>query len=148
MSWRLTLTLRTEPASMRLARKLVGHIVHLTGGSDEDASDVEVAVGEVLSNAHRHAYAGGVGPLSVELAYTPPSFHVVIHDDGAPVVDRPTIPRTLPAGPSGLGLYLVGRLMDEAEVLHPYRNDRGTAVRMAKRLAGAALPRRPPSPAP
>jgi anti-sigma regulatory factor (Ser/Thr protein kinase) len=133
--WCLTLTLTTEAGSMRLARKLVKDAVLLAGGSAADACDVEVAVGEVFANAHRHAYARGVGPLSVELSYAPPDLHVLIHDDGAPIVDRPTIPTTLPAG-SGWGLYLIGQLMDEAIVIHPHKGDRGTAVRMVKRLRG------------
>ncbi len=138
----LTVTLTTDPAVLRLAWKLLADFVRIVGGSHAEALDVEVAVGEIFANAYYHAYGQRAGPLRVEISYAPPRLQLLIQDHGAPLVDRPTIPAAPPAGGTGLGLYMVGRLMDEAEVIHPSRASRGTAVRMVKRLRAADSPTR------
>jgi len=140
--WCLTLALATEPAVLRLVRKLLAELVRIAGGSDSEADDVELAAGEVLANAYQHAYAQGAGPVLVEIAFAPPALQLLIRDDGAPLLSRPTIPLSPPAGRSGRGLYMVGQLMDEVEVIHPCRGNRGTAVRVVKQLTGTPRSKR------
>ena len=58
---------------------------------------------------------------------------ISIHDYGAVLTEVPMIPRAQPVRVSdGMGLYMVGRLMDEAEILHPARDGRGTALGMVE----------------
>jgi anti-sigma regulatory factor (Ser/Thr protein kinase) len=134
MAWELTLHFRSELATIPVVRRLLAHMARMEGGSEEVVQSVEVAMGEVLANAYRHAYREGVGPLQVEVSSDGERLRILVHDDGAPVVDKPAIPRSLPQGTSGRGLYIVGRLMDEAEVIHPRRESGGTAVRLVKSL--------------
>ena len=135
MAWRLTFCFNSELTTIPVARRLVAHIARMEGGSEEVVQSVEVAVGEVLANAYHHAYKGGVGPLELEISCDGARLRILIHDDGAPVVDKPAIPRVLPEGASGRGLYIVGQLMDEAEVIHPRGENGGTAVRLTKDLS-------------
>jgi anti-sigma regulatory factor (Ser/Thr protein kinase) len=39
-----------------------------------------------------------------------------------------------PEDEAGRGLYIMSKLMDTVEVIHPDRRGRGTAIRMTKRL--------------
>ena len=135
MAWRLTFCFNSELTTIPVVRRLVAYIARMEGGSEEVVQSVEVAVGEVLANAYHHAYKGGAGPLELEISCDGAQLRILIHDDGAPVVDKPAIPRVLPEGVSGRGLYIVGQLMDEAEVIHPRRAGGGTAVRLAKDLS-------------
>jgi anti-sigma regulatory factor (Ser/Thr protein kinase) len=93
-------------------------------------------VGEALSNAFIHAYGRSVGPLEIDMAFDGSQFSVIVHDRGKPLTARLSIPKTIPAdkGQGGRGLYVIGQLMDEAEVLHPGPRGNGTAIRMVKRV--------------
>jgi anti-sigma regulatory factor (Ser/Thr protein kinase) len=75
---------------------------------------MEVAVGEVLSNAHRHAYDGAVGPVSVAV-FRHSNLGSVVITDGGETTEAPEVPRRLPplTREGGRGLYLVSRLVDE-----------------------------------
>jgi hypothetical protein len=61
VEWHLTLRLLTLGEQIRAARKVAAMSVRAVHGSDEDAAAVELAVGEILTNARLHAYAGGEG---------------------------------------------------------------------------------------
>ena len=135
MAWKFTLEFDVEPVANRLMRKLVVGAAQVEGASDTEAYAIEASLGEVFSNAFRHAYRGQPGPLGVDVAYDGVRLSIVVHDHGAPITDVPAIPTTRPPrGQGSRGLFLVGQLMDEAEILHPYREGRGTAVRMVKYL--------------
>jgi len=136
VAWRLTFCFKSELTTIPVVRRLVGYIARMEGASDDVSQSVEVAVGEVLANAYRHAYKGALGPLELDVSCDGRQLRILIHDDGAPVVDKPAIPRVLPKGSGGRGLYIVGQLMDEAEVIHPRGENGGTAVRLAKDLRG------------
>lgn len=136
MPWEVTLKFVTDPAVFHVVRKSIVAAAVAEGMSTDAASEIEVAVGEALSNAYIHAYNRDVGPLEIDLAFDGATFSLIVHDHGKPLTDRPVIPQTLPlpAGKGGRGLYVIGRLMDEAEVLHPGPRGRGTAIRMVKHL--------------
>jgi len=106
----------------------------LAGGSDEEAAEVELVTGEVLMNAHCHAYRGRHGPLQLDLSHDGKKIDISIHDEGD-VVDRGlNIPSTLAPGNEHRGLYLVGKLTDHVEIVHPRNARGGTTIRMVKRL--------------
>jgi anti-sigma regulatory factor (Ser/Thr protein kinase) len=130
-----TIHVETRPHNLRLARKLVASAAQLAGADSRTASEIELAVGEALNNAHIHAYQRGVGPVQIDVLVDGPQFTMVIHDHGAPVAP-PVIPKETPGEGSGggRGLYLIGQLMDDATVERTPQENRGTAVRMMKKL--------------
>ena len=130
-----TLEFELEPSAVTHVRRLIGHVVEDAGGAPEVEGEIEFAVGEILLNAYRHAYHGRPGPLQIEMSLDHATLELRIHDHGPVLTGPPTIPRSRPTRVSdGMGLYVVGRLMDEAEVIHPARNGRGTVVRLVKNL--------------
>lgn len=135
--WEVTLKFVTDPAVFHIVRKSIAAAAIAEGMSREAASEIEVAVGESLSNAYIHAYGREAGPLKITLAFDGECVTILIHDDGKPLTDRPAIPSALPQrgnGRGGRGLYIIGHLMDHAEVLHPGPRGKGTAIRMVKRI--------------
>jgi anti-sigma regulatory factor (Ser/Thr protein kinase) len=114
-----TFHLRTDsrPESLSSARRQVRRALAGAGLSVEATRDMEVAVGEALSNTYRHAYARGVGPVSVDVLATPNTLTVVVADEG-PATIPPAIPLDLPprSEPGGCGLYVAGRLAGNVEV--------------------------------
>jgi anti-sigma regulatory factor (Ser/Thr protein kinase) len=134
MPTKLTLRFDIDLTSLRIIRRLAADVVREQGGSAEAASAMETVAGELLTNAFEHAYHHQSGPLEIILLYDRTKIEFTIHDDGEPVTDAPMIPKSLPPGPRGRGLYLVGQLTDEAEVLHPRDDNRGVAVRVVKYL--------------
>lgn len=136
MPWEVTLKFVTDPRVFHVIRRSVSAAAIAEGMPVDVAREVEIAVGETLSNAFIHAYGRSVGPLQIDLAFDGSDFSITVHDSGKPLTDRPSIPKTLPAdkGQGGRGLYVIGQLMDEAEVLHPGPRGNGTAIRMVKRV--------------
>jgi len=133
--WEITIQFQTEPEAFRVVRRSIASALRTAGLSESHTLEVEIAVGETLSNAYLHAYEQKPGPLVVDLEFDGDQFVLLIHDHGKPLTAIPQIPRTLPRpGKGGRGLYLVGQLMDAAEILHPGPTGTGTAVRMVKRL--------------
>jgi len=116
---------------------MIAYLAQREGASRAIQEDLMVAVGEALTNASRHAYGGIPGPLEIEVSVDDESMRLLIHDHGAPLTNIPPIPPARPASTGqdgGLGLYLIGQLMDEAEIIHPYHRTYGTAIRLVKRL--------------
>jgi anti-sigma regulatory factor (Ser/Thr protein kinase) len=95
---------------------------------------MEVAVGEVLSNVHRHAYQGDIGPVSVAVSRYPSRVSVLVIDDGHATA-APEVPHRVPprANVDGRGLYLVGCFADNVRI-RVNITGYGLTVRLAKRL--------------
>jgi stage II sporulation protein AB (anti-sigma F factor) len=135
MSWKIAVHCDTDPVALRTVRKVVAHVARVEGATESTADSIEVATGEILTNAHNYAYPGTIGPLAVELSYDGDKLQIVVTNHGAPLTAVPQIPDSVPTTRrDGLGLYVVGKLMDEAEIVHPAGAGYGTAVRMAKHL--------------
>ena len=132
--WQFTLRMSTTSQDLRMARRLVAAAAREAGANDAVAFDLEVAVGEALENAHVHAYGRRRGKLEVELQFDGTTLGIAVHDSGKPMATAMQIPTTLPPPGAGRGLYLIGQLMDEAQLVHPDRRGRGTAVHMRKRI--------------
>jgi anti-sigma regulatory factor (Ser/Thr protein kinase) len=131
MTWTLSINLETEPDTLRVARRMIYATVKQDGLSDEKARELELATGEALSNARAHAYADGVGPITVDLASQNEVFVVAIHNAGK-AVSPPAIPTTLPSYPAGRGLYLIAALVDDIKI-ETNRKGQGVSVTMTKR---------------
>ena len=135
MPWKLELRLQTEPTAIRATRKAIASTMHAERMPDSDVVRAEIAVGEVLTNARRHAYGGGVGPLEVELEFDGAGFSILIHDHGRPLTAPLATPDALPVEPSGgRGLYLIRRLVDEVEIIRSGFGEGGVAIRLVKYL--------------
>lgn len=118
-----------------MARRLVAAGAREAGADDATTFDLEVAVGEAVENAAVHAYGGHRrGKLEIEFQFDGTDLTIGIHDRGKPIAAVTQIPTTLPPPGAGRGLYLIGRLVHEARLVHPDRRGRGTAVYMRKRL--------------
>jgi serine/threonine-protein kinase RsbW len=135
LRWEISLRVESHPESLRVARRLVHSIALLAGASGSEASEIELATGEALSNAHRYAYPGGVGPVEVDVQALESELAVTVHNSGREV-SPPTVPATLPGYSSagGRGLYLISQIMDRLEVGID-RQGHGVVLRMARRLA-------------
>jgi anti-sigma regulatory factor (Ser/Thr protein kinase) len=72
--------------------------------------------------------------LEIDLLYDEAKVELTVHNHGGPIKDAPVIPTTPPSGRRGRGLYLVGQLTDESEVIHLSNGLRGVSIRMAKYL--------------
>lgn len=108
--------------------------VRLSGGSEEEAAELELAAGEALTNAYRHAYRNTHGPVRLELSHDDRKIQIDIHDEGDVVAGELKIPSTVLQAGEHCGLFLIGQLTDHAEIVHP-RNERGgTTVRMVKHV--------------
>lgn len=129
-----TIKFQADPALFGAVRRFVAQFVMLAGGSDEDAAEVELATGEVLMNAHCHAYQGKHGPLQLELSHDGQRIDISIHDEGDVVDLGLNIPSTLASGNEHRGLYLIGQLTDHVDIVHPRNARGGTTVRMVKRV--------------
>ena len=77
------------------------------------------------------------GPLEVMTEFEGARFTVTVRNHGRAVAGRADIPEETPTlDPRGLGLYVMGQVMDEVEVLAHGPGEPGTAVRMViSRLA-------------
>jgi anti-sigma regulatory factor (Ser/Thr protein kinase) len=134
-SWGFTIQLETDPEVIRTVRKVIAAAARIGGARDVDARLIELSVGEALANARFHAYENGVGPIEATVTLGREMFSVMIQNAGKPVTSRAPVPETLdPTESQNWGLYLLGRTMDEVEITRSTLDDRGTAIRMSKRL--------------
>jgi anti-sigma regulatory factor (Ser/Thr protein kinase) len=140
---RTALRFDTEVRTLRTVRRYVRDAVLAYGGSSDDAVAVETATGEALINAYEHAYGRRSGPIEIDVRYDEAKIEITIHDDGEPILDAPAIPDAPPSGERGRGLYLMGQLVDECQVIHPWHDRRGVGIRLVKYLRRSS-----PSPAP
>jgi anti-sigma regulatory factor (Ser/Thr protein kinase) len=133
-AWEFRIAFQATPRTLRILRKVVKCTAQELGASEAAAVDIELAVGEVGSNAYEHAYGCGVGPLEVDIAFDGQRFTVEVRNHGKSIFP-PAVPEQMPQGLRGRGLYIVDKLMDRVEVVNPIHDGWGTAVRMMKRLA-------------
>ena len=139
--WVIDVCLDARLDLMRAARKCVAAMARTFGASRAAAFDIEVALGEALANAYVHAYRGdGRGRIAIRLACDPASgLALTVRDRGRRLPARPRIPEAVPASRRrGRGLFLINRMMDGVEVIHPASRTGGTLVRMTKRLGRGA----------
>ena len=127
----------TELLAIRAVRKVIAATARIGGAPEVEARLIEISVGEALANARFQAYQNGVGPIEVVVTLDGAMFSVMVHNEGNPVTSAPRVPDTLETQKSlDWGLYMIGRIMDEVEITRSKLGDRGTAIRMSKRLAG------------
>jgi anti-sigma regulatory factor (Ser/Thr protein kinase) len=136
MLWEMDIRLDADPGSLRMARKLAATAALTAGATRADALELEIALGEALANAFLHAYGGDPrGRIVVHFELADGGLRVTVRDGGRTLQAIPPIPHEVrPEDEAGRGLYIMSKLMDTVEVIHPDRRGRGTAIRMTKRL--------------
>ncbi len=117
---RLDLRSRAEPAQLRMIRRRVDAWAEVNALSEAALIDLQLALGEAVSNGVEHAYLdGGAGTVDVALEIRPAAS--TISNAGAVVSVRVCDHgrwRPVPATPGyrGRGLALIERLSDDMQV--------------------------------
>lgn len=107
-------TIRSSPEQVRRARTWLGRIIAQAGWNEDEAHDLAVALTEVCSNVHRHAYDGRTeGRIDLKVEVRQEKARVSIRDYGKPFDGRsyPAPDLSQPAE-GGYGIYLIRKLCD------------------------------------
>jgi anti-sigma regulatory factor (Ser/Thr protein kinase) len=119
------LNLSNQPENVLVVREMLTGMAETVGLQGSDLNDIRTAVTEACNNVVLHAYAGGQGPLQVEVFVSADSIEVVVRDQGTGI--KPRI-RNAEEGALGIGLSIIQALAPRVEF-----NDvagSGTEVRM------------------
>ena len=125
----------SDPETLHAVRLKVRDAMITAGVREQAIEQMEVAVGEILSNVHLHAYRD-TGSVSVAVFHFRVALSVIITDWGTAIVapDVPELPAWTTQG--GRGLYLASHLVDDL-VIRVNRVGHGLRVRLTKRLEEA-----------
>lgn len=139
----------TVPATLESLARISDFISDATtrvGLDDHAAWQVQLAVDEAATNIIQHGYSPDqVGDIDLSWRVDGVQFAITLCDRGrrfnpadvpAPDISSPLEERQ----PGGLGIYLMGRLMDS--VRFEYDQQRGNTLTMTKRIGPAAGPAR------
>jgi serine/threonine-protein kinase RsbW len=109
------MTLPSDPRQLREARRFVARQALEAGLTPSQAHDLSVALSEVCSNVHRHAYRGRRdGRIDLRVTSDAEAVVVAVTHQGVPFdQDRYVAPDLTRPAESGYGLYLIARLVDE-----------------------------------
>lgn len=126
---RYVIRLPNTPAAASLARQqFLQFVKHLRLGR-EFIADIEIAVGEALSNAAEHGHRLH-GTIRIEASLTDVGMEIVVSDDGPGFLPSPRAAEHPGAmSPRGYGIFLMRSVVDEVE----FRDD-GKTVWFLKRL--------------
>ena len=111
------LSIRSDPARIRDARKWVAAIARSAGFSEGETHDLTVALNEVCSNSHRHAYGGRTdGRIDLEAEVERDRLSLTIRDYGTgfDAADH-RAPLSPEPAEGGYGLVLIRQLADDVE---------------------------------
>ena len=136
----INMVVPADPAAIVGVTDGVTQLLRSKAWPDDKAMDVELALQEALANAVRHG-CGGDPAKRVQCCVTHDAAGevvIVIRDPG-PGFDAKAVPDPLAGDnvfkPSGRGIYLINRLMDEVHFA-----DEGREIRMRKSAASQAAP--------
>ena len=114
----VTLVLPARPEYLLLARLALTGVARLTDTDEEALADVRLAVTEAAANACQHAYADGVGDVTITLALSADGrLEVVVEDDGIGF-DGEGVADWQPdeLGEDGMGLAIIRAVADDVEI--------------------------------
>ncbi|HEX3509999.1 MAG TPA: ATP-binding protein [Solirubrobacteraceae bacterium] len=120
------LDLLNKPENVLLVRETLTGVADATGLQGAELGDIRTAVTEACNNVVLHAYAGGEGPLEVEVVLADGSIEVLVRDHGVGIARGADIDAAEP----GLGVPVIEALSD-AVAFDELTEGPGTAVRMS-----------------
>ena len=127
------LTIPAKAEYIMLGRLALTSLARLRPLSDEELSDVKLALTEACSNSVRHAYDDGAGMVEILYELHTDRLVVEVADGGygfVPPEERASDPEELSEG--GLGIAIIRALSDEFEVGE--RSGGGSRLRFVKLL--------------
>ncbi len=132
------LSITSDPVLFRKARLWAADLAREAGLGEDDIRDLEVALSEACSNAHRHAYRGRTdGRLELTVDRAEGMITVAVRDYGGAFDARAyRAPQLGEPAEGGYGLFLMRRLVDEIELLNM---DPGVQVILRKRRRAEAI---------
>lgn len=121
----------SDPYVISVLRRVVLNAAEEAGASRDIVCDVQIAVGEALTNAYRHGSpVKGESKIYLKCMACPQALVVEIRDEGAPFdPDSVSIPDPNLLRDHGMGIYLMRQAMDVVEF---QSNCPGNKVRMIK----------------
>jgi serine/threonine-protein kinase RsbW len=128
------LTIPAKAEYIVLGRLALSSLARLQPLTDEELSDLKLALTEACTNSVRHAYADRPGV--VEIVYELHTDRVVIEvaDDGIGFVPEIEADETDDLAEGGLGIAIIRALSDGLEIGE--RNGGGSRIRFVKLLVG------------
>lgn len=118
----------SEPENVALARRGIAGFAADCGFSQEDISDIRLAVGEALSNAVEHGCAVAAREIVVKCTCDDDELAIEIEDRGSAFRAPSDQSRVAPDDRGrGFGIFLMRRLMDEVS----FEPD-GTVIRLVR----------------
>ena len=129
------LTIPAKPEYILLGRLALSSLARVQPLSDEELSDLKLALTEACTNSVRHAYVDGPGTVEIVYDLRPDRVVVEVTDSGegfTPPEQREDDSAELAEG--GLGIAIIRALADELEI--GQRSGGGSRLRFVKLLSG------------
>jgi len=134
-AWLVDIRLPTQPAMLKIIRRVTEQSAALCGCDEKTAQDIVIAVDEACQNVIRHAYRGEDGELVLSISKSDDNMVVRLRDFAPPVDVSKIKPRDLDdLRPGGLGTHFIKEIMDNVEFLVPADGEPGNVLRMEKRI--------------
>ena len=121
-----------HPQSAGPARERVRALAAQAGFSGMDLADIEIAVGEAVTNAILYGSPTAASRIVIHSCLSGASFHVEVHDHGHGFDPAQVHPSADTDSLGGRGLQLMRALMDHVELHH---NGQGMIARLSKNLS-------------
>ena len=129
---RLSVPARAE--YIALARLALSGLADIVSLPEELLADLKLALTEAVSNSVRHAYADGLGFVSIAYELSGSALAVEVVDDGTGFdPERPPPLEGEELSEGGLGIAIIRTIADEFE-LKSRPGTRGSRLRFVKRL--------------
>ena len=123
-----------EPKYLKIIRSAMNNICDTMGFSQEDISNITLAVDEACSNIIKHAYGGPTDkPNQAKINICHEKFEIYLRDFGKKADPKKIKPRNLDdVRPGGLGVHFIKSVMDE--VVYDNSFDLGNQLKLIKNI--------------
>jgi serine/threonine-protein kinase RsbW len=128
------LTIPAKAEYIVLGRLALSSLARLQPLTDEELSDLKLALTEACTNSVRHAYADRPGVVEIVYELHADRVAIEVADDGVGFSPEIEDDETDELAEGGLGIAIIRALSDEFEIGE--RNGGGSRLRFVKLLAG------------
>ena len=128
------LTIPAKAEYIVLGRLALSSLARLQPLTDEELSDLKLALTEACTNSVKHAYADRPGVVEIVYELHADRVAIEVADDGVGFRPEPDDDESDELDEGGLGLAIIRALSDELEIGE--RNGGGSRIRFVKLLAG------------